>query len=348
MADEELDDIFTGEEIQVDSTFGSTDGASGTSGSNGIDGSDGSDGSNGSSGSSGSNGSNGSNGSDGSNGSNGSSGSDGSDGSDGSNGSNGSSGSDGSDGSNGSNGSSGSDGSNGSDGEEKELIECKSYTFLAELIPESQYSDDPRQMFKAKWYFPKYVYSESIQTLLGWFIRGIMKMEGKWCFTSEFIDDNYSGTPEDKYLELIDIDAKVLKYIILSLKNNPTYFKPDGYQYYFYDTLSNIFKTIISSKEIGLGAYSNEGVVGYPISDNEIQLFDGGFQNGCLITLENGYLDISNEYAGIKYLGSLKSEWDEIIQTQGKFINDLGQTAINKSFDKMVGFVRIVEQILEH
>jgi hypothetical protein len=353
MAQEELEDIFSGEDIEVDSTFGTDSGNSGSSGSSGSDGSGGSNGSSGSSGSSGSD-SSGSSGSDGSGGSNGSSGSSGSSGSDGSNGSNGSSGSsgssgsdgsDGSNGSSGSSGSSGSDGSDGSDGQETQTIECKSYTFLAELIPAS--SDVPKDIFAAKWYFPKYVYSEGIQNILKWFIRGVEKIEGKWCFSQEFIYDNYSGRPEDKYLELIDIDAKVLKYIILCLKNNPLYYKPDGYKYYFYDTLANIFKTIISSENIGIGGYINGGVIGYPISDNKIQLFDGDFRNSCIITIEEGYFEITNEDAAIKYLGNLKNDWDEIIKAQNKFVNDLGEFAVKKTFDKMGGFVRILEQILE-
>ena len=43
---------------------------------------------------------------------------------------------------------------------------------------------------------------------------------------------------------LKELDAKILKYLILKIKNNPLWFKSKGYEYYFYDTLGDFFKSI--------------------------------------------------------------------------------------------------------
>ena len=328
MAQDELEDIF-GTEIEVGADPNLGSGQSGSSGSNGSSGSDGSNGSNGSSGSSGS---------DGSDGSNGSSGSSGSNGSDGSNGSNGSSGSSGSDGSDGSNGSSGSSGSDGSDGEPI-LIECLSYAFIADLIPEGK-DFVPTSLFNLDWFFPKNMFNETIYETLKWFMRGIRKEDGIWYFTEEFLIDNYSGNTteeENGYLELKEIDAKMLKYTILKIKNNPQYFQPDGYKYFYYDKLYNVFKTLIVEKT----PIVFEDCFLYGLSDNLIQIHGGNFKYGSLIKIEDGYFDIlrnnTNPYAnGLKYLGLINDEL--------KSENDMKFITNDVIFEKMLGFVRILEQ----
>ena len=49
---------------------------------------------------------------------------------------------------------------------------------------------------------------------------------------------------------LKELDAKILKYLILKIKNNPLWFKSKGYEYYFYDTLGDFFKSIQDTNQV--------------------------------------------------------------------------------------------------
>jgi hypothetical protein len=137
-----------------------------------------------------------------------------------------------------------------------------------------------------------------------------------------------------------------LKYSILRLKNKPEYFKPDGYKYYFYDTLGNVFKSLIS-EPIPLGIINNSGVTGYAINDNQIQLFNGAYGNGTIITIKEGYFDINTNELGVKYLGKIKRFFDEVSAKEREFNDEnefSSQMANTITFEKMLGFVRILEQ----
>jgi len=180
----------------------------------------------------------------------------------------------------------------------------------------------------------------------------IYKKDGKWYFTEQFLLDNYSGNrneEENGYPELKDADAKILKYTILRLKNNPEYFKPDGYKRYFYDTMGNVLKTILATDNVVEATYRG-GCRGFGVSDNQIQLYGGTngpngsqFKNPCLITIENGYLEMSDTDFGVKYLGKLKHEIDDMVESKGEYKNENTETFKDIS-EKMLGFVRILEQ----
>ena len=109
-----------------------------------------------------------------------------------------------------------------------------------------------------------------------------------------------------------------MKYSILRLKNKPEYFKPDGYKYYFFDTLGNVFKSLIS-EPIPLGILNNIGVTGYAINDYQIQLFNGAYGNGTIITIKEGYFDINTNELGVKYLGKIKRFFDEVAGKTSEF-----------------------------
>jgi hypothetical protein len=44
--------------------------------------------------------------------------------------------------------------------------------------------------------------------------------------------------------EVLDLDQKLLKYLILYIKNNPKYFQEDGYQFYLYDRIGELLKNL--------------------------------------------------------------------------------------------------------
>ena len=225
------------------------------------------------------------------------------------------------------------------------FIECLSYTFIAELIPNAKTVSKPSFLLTLDWFFPQYVFDENSYVLLARFMNNIFKKDDKWYFTEDFLFEND--------WELIqNLDAKVLKYSILRLKNKPEYFKPDGYKYYFYDTIGNVLKSLIASnpEKAGIWTYYKGGALCYPISDNQIQLFDDKFQYGSIVTIKDDYLEITDDFLylyGVKYLGKIKYEIDEIINEKGMPIEKTwryGDQLISKTFEKMLGFVRILEQ----
>ena len=67
------------------------------------------------------------------------------------------------------------------------------------------------------------------------------------------------------------------------------------------------------------------------------------FRNPCLITIENGYLEMSDTDFGVKYLGKLKHEIDDMVESKGEYKNENTETFKDIS-EKMLGFVRILEQ----
>jgi len=193
------------------------------------------------------------------------------------------------------------------------------------------------------WFFPKYVFDENSYVLLAQFMNNIYKKDGKWYFTQPFLDEN-SAIPIIQQL-----DGMLLKYSILRLKNNPEYFKPDGYKRYFYDTMGNVLKTILSTDNVVEATYMG-GCRGFGVSDNQIQLYGGTngpngsqYKYPCLITIENGYLEMSDTDYGVKYLGKLKHEIDKIIESKGEYKNENAEI-FNDISEKMLGFVRILEQ----
>lgn len=184
-------------------------------------------------------------------------------------------------------------------------------------------------------------------------MNSIYKKDGKWYFTQGFLDENFAN-PKDGYTILQQLDSMLLKYSILRLKNNPEYFKPDGYKRYFYDTMGNVLKSILATDNVVEATYMG-GCKGFGVSDNQIQLYGGypfmgakgpngsQFKNPCLITIENGYLEMSDTDYGVKYLGKLKHEIDKIIESKGELKHE--NAIIFKDIsEKMLGFVRILEQ----
>ena len=191
------------------------------------------------------------------------------------------------------------------------------------------------------WFFPRYVFDENSYVLLAQFMNNIFKKDGKWYFTQPFLDEN-SPIPIIQQL-----DGMLLKYSILRLKNNPEYFKPDGYKRYFYDIMGNVLKTILASDNVGLHTPDKGKVYGYGINDTQIQLYNGDFKYGCLITIEDGYLEMSDTDYGIKYLGLLKYDFNDESKKKydyKQYYKELQDIALKVVSEKMLGFVRILEQ----
>jgi hypothetical protein len=178
----------------------------------------------------------------------------------------------------------------------------------------------------------------------------IYKKDNKWYFDLIGLPYGNRNEEENGYPELKDADAKILKYTILRLKNNPEYFKPDGYKRYFYDTMGNVLKTILATDNVVEATYRG-GCRGFGVSDNQIQLYGGTngpngsqFKNPCLITIENGYLEMSDTDFGVKYLGKLKHEIDDMVESDGEYANYMAEQTFKDISEKMLGFVRILEQ----
>jgi len=150
---------------------------------------------------------------------------------------------------------------------------------------------------------------------------------GSLFFTEDFLFEND--------WELIqNLDAKVLKYSILRLKNKPEYFKPDGYKYYFYDTIGNVLKSLIASdpEKAGIWTSYKGGALCYPISDNQIQLFDDKFQYGSIVTIKDGYLGVKG-YNWVKIFAERVAKGE----AEAKKINDEVAVTILEQTKKAAG-----------
>ena len=83
---------------------------------------------------------------------------------------------------------------------------------------------------------------------------------------------------------MLELDEKLLKAYILVLKNNPIYFKKDGYKYFFFDKIGDFLKSLIAENKI---AFIGESTTVAPISDKEVILF-----NGVKIVIEEDYVEL--------------------------------------------------------
>jgi len=72
-----------------------------------------------------------------------------------------------------------------------------------------------------------------------------------------------------------ELDDKVLKYIVLSIKNNPQYFQPDGFLYFYYDTNFDQFDFLLN---MGDKVWMSEPTIVEDFlavcGDNEFLLYD--------------------------------------------------------------------------
>ena len=111
--------------------------------------------------------------------------------------------------------------------------------------------------------------------------------------------------------------------------------------------MGNVLKTILASDNVGLYTPDKGRVYGYGINDTQIQLFNGDFKYGCLITIKDGYLEMSDTDYGVKYLGRLKYDFNDeekMKQDFKKYYKELQDIALKEISEKMLGFVRILEQ----
>jgi hypothetical protein len=87
---------------------------------------------------------------------------------------------------------------------------------------------------------------------------------------------------------LVELDEKLLKAFILALKNNPIYFKEDGYKYFFYDKIGLFLKSLINENKICF--IGNKGVIA-PISDNKVFVTFGEKYTQLNIVIGDDYID---------------------------------------------------------
>jgi hypothetical protein len=84
-------------------------------------------------------------------------------------------------------------------------------------------------------------------------------------------EDAYYFQENDYQEWMTDLDEKIFKFMILKIKNDPSYFEINGYERYYYDKLHNLFSTISSTNKIITGETDDSRYVFYAIADN---LFD--------------------------------------------------------------------------
>ena len=177
---------------------------------------------------------------------------------------------------------------------------CKSATFILSLLPPSEKINhfyELRDIYyqENKWYFVDFLFPKLVkQFFYGFTEQGDgSKIEEGVCYfgftRTDISEEQFDGTME--------LDEKVLKYILLAMKNNPNYFKPNGYEYYYYDKLNGLLKTALSSKYIGLDDVktNHDYELFIPLSDNELYISDSDLDHPHSILVDTDKIKIINE-----------------------------------------------------
>jgi hypothetical protein len=177
------------------------------------------------------------------------------------------------------------------------------------------------------WDFEKYVLGE--KTFIAYNELNNMSYfheDGLWYYKNQDFESYGS--------KLIELDEKLLKGYILALKNNPSYFKADGYKYYFFDKIGLFLKSLIEENKI---CFLNSTASLAPISENKIMMFDG-----MIITVGDSYIDFTSKSINfsIHILNSLVNQILEKSITYVDINNDKVEEFILKPF---IGFVNLLK-----
>ena len=71
------------------------------------------------------------------------------------------------------------------------------------------------------------------------------------CDYDNLVQKNIYTLPQTQITQqLIELDEKLLKYVILVIKNEPKYFSKYGIFYFFYDSLINHIKPILNTQKV--------------------------------------------------------------------------------------------------
>ena len=204
------------------------------------------------------------------------------------------------------------------DGEMPELPEEKTTCNVCNFVWELK---------MASWRFERYVVGyEAYIALVDMYAQcEFNDKDSVWYFKNESIG-NYGNS-------LIELDEKLLKAYILALKNNPIYFKEDGYKYLFFDKIGVFLRSLISDNKICM-----LGDIGLaPISENEIMLF-----NGFKILVEENRVDLicKDLNLSINYLDNIS----KLVKLENIIYSDINNEKVQQLFIKpLIGFVNLLK-----
>lgn len=147
------------------------------------------------------------------------------------------------------------------DDQDDERVICKSVTFYGELIEQigDTYAAYPNRVM-----FFEYSNGEIYNGLLA------LYNASKWD-NNERIFENY-----EKWMS--DLDDKLLKFMILKVKNNPEYYEPDGYQRFYYDKVAYTIK-LAEETNVVYGKKDDDEFYIYSTRENNYSIYTKTFSN---------------------------------------------------------------------
>ena len=123
--------------------------------------------------------------------------------------------------------------------------------------------------------------------------------------------------------QLIELDEKLLKYVILVIKNNPKYFSKYGIFYFFYDSFINHIKPILNTQKVlQIEATKPKSFIGETTSHQSLRpqiliYLDGMSQRYNLVTFiidDEKMIPLSKK--GVQLNLADFSDYDNILQLQ--------------------------------
>jgi hypothetical protein len=129
--------------------------------------------------------------------------------------------------------------------QQNEIVICKSVTFIENLVTEIR-----------KGFLDRGIEELPLKNILRHFIEVMifknssnnLEIYKALLDACDYDGQKYTLTPNlDKFIEL---DEKLLKYVILVIKNEPKYFSKYGIFYFFYDSFINHIKPILNTQKV--------------------------------------------------------------------------------------------------
>jgi hypothetical protein len=131
--------------------------------------------------------------------------------------------------------------------EQNEIVICKSVTFVENLITEIRIGFLDRGIEELPL---KNILRHFIEVMIFKNSSNNLKIYQDLKDACDYDNVDYTLPQRQDTQQLIELDEKLLKYVILVIKNNPKYFSKYGIFYFFYDSFINHIKPILNTQKV--------------------------------------------------------------------------------------------------